>query len=575
MGQIFSQGGLTQPNSALQDQPGGQPSFVGSPSQVLSKANAGLPSPDKTLGPDVLNPQQQAPKLPFIGQPSFQQAAATGAQPAGTNAMSPGLSKLGKLGVLLTQGVQGALAGRAANEEATVASGGRRSGGIGMAMEAGYNLPFLRSLQQQKVQQGQAETAETQAKTGYSQAQTKLLGESVPVTMPDGRQIMLPKNQLGQYLKGGAAAQTSADSRETAADTAAQAKRDVAQTNQRFKAINGVGMFDTQSRQLIPGTAQGMTVTPEVAADYGLPQEFIGKPMKMSDFTGLERNQIAAAPTVKSSTDPLGMTTTSTSRKQLPTQGGGAGIPARPMTWRPTNRPAAGGGAPATGGGAGSLDNMAQQLVEGQMDPSQVPKRSAAYSVVLQKANAYSQQKYGQPFDIAGATSDYQYAKNPQTQNTLKMINAMTDKGGSIEIAQKAASKLPQLDSQTLNKVFNIGQTEFGSDAVTNFHTAMLGLADEYSKVMGGGVSSDTGRQQGLDLLKAAYGKGQLSGAIGIMQQDIAARKNALVGNNRYLMKQYGQKPALSGGQQPTGTPSGITHIFVPGKGLQPAGSAP
>ena len=43
-------------------------------------------------------------------------------------------------------------------------------------------------------------------------------------------------------------------------------------------------------------------------------------------------------------------------------------------------------------------------------------------------------------------------------------------------------------------------------------------------KVMGGGVSSDTGRQQGLDLLKAGYAKGQMSGAIGIMQQDIAAR---------------------------------------------------
>jgi hypothetical protein len=66
---------------------------------------------------------------------------------------------------------------------------------------------------------------------------------------------------------------------------------------------------------------------------------------------------------------------------------------------------------------------------------------------------------------------------------------------------------------------------------------------------MGGGVSSDTGRQQGLDLLKSAYSKGQLSGAIGIMQQDIAARKSALVGSNRYLMRQYGQPKAQSSGK--------------------------
>jgi hypothetical protein len=67
----------------------------------------------------------------------------------------------------------------------------------------------------------------------------------------------------------------------------------------------------------------------------------------------------------------------------------------------------------------------------------------------------------------------------------------------------------------------------------------MLGLADEYSKIMGGGVSSDTGWQQALDILKASYSKGQLAGAIGIMRQDIAARQKALVGSNRYLQRQY------------------------------------
>lgn len=532
---------------------------MGSPSQVLSKANAGLPSADAMMGPDVLNPNQQAPKLPFIGQPSFQQAAQAGAAPGGVNALSPGLSKLGKLGVLLTSGVQGALAGRAAEEQATVQSGGRRSGGIGMAMEAGYNLPFLRSLQQQNVQQGQAETAETQAKTGQTQAQTKLLGESVPVTLPNGQQILIPSNQLGQYTRGLAGAQVTADSRETVAQTGATAKENVAQTNKRFMSVPGVGVLDTQNPSgkptLIPDTGQGLTLTQEHINDFGLPQEMLGQHMTSNQLADWQKMRVSAAPTVKTSTDPLGLTTTSTTTKQLPSQpsGGGIGVPVRPAGPRAANRPAGGAG----GGGGSSLDNMAQQLVEGQMDPSQVPRRSAAYSLVLQKANAYSQQKYGQPFDIAGATSDYQYAKNPQTQNTLKMINAMTDKGGSIEIAQKAAAKLPALDSQTLNKVFNIAQTEFGSSDVTNFHTSMLGLADEYSKVMGGGVSSDTGRQQGLDLLKAGYSKGQMSGAIGVMQQDVAARKSALVGSNRYLMKQY----SGGGGVQVT-DPRGTVHTF-------------
>ena len=120
------------------------------------------------------------------------------------------------------------------------------------------------------------------------------------------------------------------------------------------------------------------------------------------------------------------------------------------------------------------------------------------------------------------------------------MINGMTEPNGAIDIASRAASKLPKMNSKTSNQVFNVAKTEFGDSALTDFHTAMLGLADEYSKVMGGGVSSDTGRQQALDILKANYSRGQLAGAVQIMRSDIAARKKAIIGKNRYLLQEYG-----------------------------------
>jgi hypothetical protein len=191
------------------------------------------------------------------------------------------------------------------------------------------------------------------------------------------------------------------------------------------------------------------------------------------------------------------------------------------------------------------------------MDPQQLSKRGTTYNYYLQEADRYSREKYGRPFDAGQASIDYGYARNPQTQNTLRMINGMTEKGGAIEIAQSAAKALPQFDSQTANRVFNAFETEFGSQATTNFHTAMLGLADEYSKVMGGGISSDTGRQQALDILKAAYSRGQLGGAIDIMQRDLAARKTALIGGNRYLEKQFGGK------RTPTATGNTVVDSLV------------
>jgi len=77
---------------------------------------------------------------------------------------------------------------------------------------------------------------------------------------------------------------------------------------------------------------------------------------------------------------------------------------------------------------------------------------------------------------------------------------------------------------------------------------------------MGGGVSSDTGRQQALDILNAAYSKGQMSGAIQTMQSDIAARKRAIIGKNRYLLQEYG--PQGPSGIQVT-DPQGGVHTFA------------
>lgn len=211
-------------------------------------------------------------------------------------------------------------------------------------------------------------------------------------------------------------------------------------------------------------------------------------------------------------------------------------------------------------------------LVEGQMDPSQLSKRvSKGYSMndVLSNADRYSRATYGVPFNVAQATSDYKYATNPQNQNTLKMIDGMTEQGGALDIVANAAKNLPAMNASVVNKVFGTAQTQFGDQSITNFHTAMLGLADEYSKVMGGGVSSDTGRQQALDILKDGYSKGQIAGAIGIIRSDIAARKNAIIGTNRYLQHQYGQQKAVAPAaqQQVTNTPGAQASNAAPTAG--------
>jgi len=58
-------------------------------------------------------------------------------------------------------------------------------------------------------------------------------------------------------------------------------------------------------------------------------------------------------------------------------------------------------------------------------------------------ANAYSFARYGKPFDLAQAQSDYKYATSVPTQNTIKMLQSLTGEGG-----KNNAGTLAQLQSQ-------------------------------------------------------------------------------------------------------------------------------
>jgi hypothetical protein len=212
----------------------------------------------------------------------------------------------------------------------------------------------------------------------------------------------------------------------------------------------------------------------------------------------------------------------------------------------------------ATEGNAGAMGEM---LFNGLLAPSELPGkfRPEFAGAAIRAADAYGK-AHGAPelidpvtgkgtghyYNAAKADAQYSYAHNASVQTTLNMIASMTDKNGALDIAENAAKNLPQFNEQTLNKVFNAVATEFGSPEATNFHAAMLGLADQYSKVLSA-QGSDTSRQQSLDLLKDAYSKGQLAGTISVIRQDIAARQHGIVRDNPTLLNIYGDPMRTTG----------------------------
>jgi hypothetical protein len=518
-------------------------------------------------------PVTDAPILPKMFKPSFAQTATT---PQGLPApANPAQSKLGKLVTILAAAGRGALAGWGTGNPAAGA-------------EAARDIPFQQAQQRQQLAQGQAQLALTRSQSSMVQTPMGLL--------PFGMAKAIYPKLIGAQATVDAA-NIGAGAKTGAAQIEAGGRVQAAQVSKRFMSVPNVGLFDTQTPDangrpsLIPGTSQGVTITPEIANDYSLPPDFIGKPLKLSDLNGLESNAAKFAPTVGTSTDALGVTTSHTSQKLRPgatpgrataTAPGGpvpvGTISASASGAVPAGTAGTGARKPVTAGGGGNsvLQSTAQGLVEGTMDPSQLPKKSNDYLAVLHAADNYSQQKYGKPFDLAQTQTDYKFANEPATQNTLKYLNSLTgSKGGkgNLDALVSLSNNIDRTEFPSINDAEAWAKIQSGDPKMAAYRTAVTEVADQVAKILQGGGSgggtSDAKLHQAAGLFATGFTKGQITEVASTLRDLLANRKTELIGDNRYLQKQFGAPKAA-----PQAVIPGATHVFVPGKGLTAAPSA-
>jgi hypothetical protein len=92
-----------------------------------------------------------------------------------------------------------------------------------------------------------------------------------------------------------------------------------------------------------------------------------------------------------------------------------------------------------------------------------------------------------------------------------------------------------------------------------SMQATVLGLADDYAKVMGGGQGSDTSRNQILDFLAAAQSKGQMSATLAGMRAAVTSQIAGRLGNNSMMRKMYGANvpPTPQQGETPVNDKTG------------------
>lgn len=199
-------------------------------------------------------------------------------------------------------------------------------------------------------------------------------------------------------------------------------------------------------------------------------------------------------------------------------------------------------------GGNDTVSNLAQQLVTGNLAPSELSKRAtgtASYNAVLKAADDYSMLTTGKHFSIAQADRDYKFANQPNTQNTLNYLKSLTGTvdengdlaGGNLDELKTLSDSIDRTSFPALNDAKAWGKLATGDVKYAQYQAVATEVADQVAKILqgGNGGTSDAKLQQATNLFNTGFSKDQLNGVIESLKPLLVNRATSMVSDNPYL----------------------------------------
>ena len=216
----------------------------------------------------------------------------------------------------------------------------------------------------------------------------------------------------------------------------------------------------------------------------------------------------------------------------------------------------------------GDLGSAAELLRKGMEDPSQLSKRSATYQATLDEADRQEMAETGKHFNIARAQTDYKFANQPSTQNTLKYLNSLTGgqdpSTGNLAELVNQSNKIGRTQFPPLNKTEAWGKLESGDPGIVAYRAVVTEVADQVAKILQGGGSgagtSDAKLRQAQELFDVGFSKDQIKAVAAELRPLLNNRRDSLIGDNRYLENQFGKPTA------PVPVPPPPIYAAAPGK---------
>jgi hypothetical protein len=201
----------------------------------------------------------------------------------------------------------------------------------------------------------------------------------------------------------------------------------------------------------------------------------------------------------------------------------------------------------------------AQLLVNGDATLSELKSRGATPEFIANTLAAAHKLSNGQ-YNAQSADAQFQVAKSPANVAFFGSAKSLTDKGGTLDQLAATAKNIPGNQIPAFNSIADWEKAATGSGPIAKFAAQALGVADDYSKVMGGGQGSDTSRLQALKIIAANQSPEQRAGAIEGIRGAVGSQLNSRIGANPVLQRMYGSQQQAAPQMIRATDPQGVLH---------------
>lgn len=186
----------------------------------------------------------------------------------------------------------------------------------------------------------------------------------------------------------------------------------------------------------------------------------------------------------------------------------------------------------------GDPNSAAKLLVSGDATLSELKARGATPEFIQNTLNA-AHQLSGGKYNAQAADAQFQVAKSAENTKFFGSANSLTDKGGTLDQLAAAGKAIPGNQVPAFNSIADWEKAATGSGPLAKYAATALGVADDYSKVMGGGSGSDTSRLQALNLIKSNASPEARSAAIQGIRGAVSSQTKSRIGNNDVMKRMY------------------------------------